>query len=59
MLEGNSGTSLAKFKIELGGTTNQPVTFTYQTMDGTATAGEDYVAVPPTTVTFATVSVPP
>src|SRR3954453_6970280 len=34
----------AKFKIDIGGPAETSVTITYRTVDGTATAGEDYVA---------------
>src|SRR4051794_13346236 len=34
----------AKFKIDIGGPADSSVTITYRTVDGTATAGEDYVA---------------
>src|SRR3954470_4687544 len=34
----------AKFKIDIGGPADNSVTISYRTVDGTATAGEDYVA---------------
>src|SRR3954471_1346860 len=34
----------AKFKVDIGGPADNSVTITYRTVDGTATAGEDYVA---------------
>ncbi len=42
--EGNSGTSLANFEVSLSKTFEQPVTVSYATGNGTATAGSDYVA---------------
>lgn len=49
--EGNSTNSLPMTIFLQGGTT-QPVTVTYRTSDGTATAGQDYTAIPDTTVTI-------
>src|SRR4051794_37359744 len=34
----------AKFKIDIGGPADSSMTITYRTVDGTAKAGEDYVA---------------
>lgn len=51
--EGNSGAAAAEFTITRSGDLSQTVTVDYQTADGTATAGSDYLAVPPTTLTFA------
>ncbi|MFM7740607.1 MAG: Calx-beta domain-containing protein, partial [Planctomycetota bacterium] len=42
--EGNSGTSNMVFTVSISAATTAPVTFTYATADGTATAGSDYVA---------------
>jgi N,N-dimethylformamidase beta subunit-like, C-terminal/Concanavalin A-like lectin/glucanases superfamily/Bacterial Ig-like domain/Bacterial Ig domain/Calx-beta domain len=50
--EGNSGTVNATFTVTLSAASSQTVTVTYATADGTATAGSDYTAVPPTTLTF-------
>jgi chitinase len=43
--EGNSGTINAVFTVTLSAASNQTVTVEYSTADGTATAGNDYVAV--------------
>jgi len=50
--EGNTGTKLATFTVTLSNPSSQTVTVTWQTADGTATAGSDYVAVPATVLTF-------
>jgi hypothetical protein len=50
-LEGHSGTTPASVNIVLSNQSLEPVTVTYQTMDGTATAGADYEAASGT-VTF-------
>ncbi len=42
--EGNSGSSNIVFTVSLTAATSTPVTFTYATADGTATAGSDFVA---------------
>jgi Bacterial Ig domain/Calx-beta domain len=42
-LEGNSGTTNFVFTVSLTNVTTQPVTVYYQTADGTALAGSDYV----------------
>jgi aryl-phospho-beta-D-glucosidase BglC (GH1 family) len=42
--EGNSGTSTARYTVTLSAATAAPVTITYVTANGTATAGSDYVA---------------
>ncbi|NNV54204.1 LamG-like jellyroll fold domain-containing protein [Limnovirga soli] len=42
--EGNSGTTLAKFKVSLSSASTSTVTVNYSTADSTATAGSDYVA---------------
>jgi hypothetical protein len=50
--EGNSGTTSFNFVIHLTRASAAPVTVTYSTENGTATAGSDYTAVPPTALTF-------
>jgi probable HAF family extracellular repeat protein len=40
--EGHSGTRAASFTVTLSTAASQPVTLSYQTADGTATAGSDY-----------------
>jgi hypothetical protein len=52
-IEGNSGTTAIEFTVSLNPASTAPVTVTYATADGTATAGNDYVAKPATVVTFA------
>lgn len=42
--EGNSGTTLMKFKVTLSSASTSTVTVNYATVDSTATAGSDYVA---------------
>ncbi len=49
--EGNSGTALATFSVSLSNASSQTITVNYQTANGTATAGPDYVAASGT-VTF-------
>jgi uncharacterized repeat protein (TIGR01451 family) len=44
VLEGDSGTTIANFTVTLAGATRQSVTVQFNTIDGTATAGLDYVA---------------
>ncbi|HEX7314291.1 MAG TPA: Calx-beta domain-containing protein [Pyrinomonadaceae bacterium] len=51
--EGNSGTVNATFAIRLSEASDKTVTVVYATSDGTAKAPGDYVAVPPTMLTFA------
>ncbi|MDQ1642555.1 MAG: large repetitive protein [Actinomycetota bacterium] len=51
--EGNSGTKSATFTITRTGSTTGTSTVSYATANGTATAGSDYTAVGPTTLTFA------
>jgi hypothetical protein len=48
-----SGSSPMDFTVNLSASYPQPVTVTCATSDDTATAGVDYVAIPPTTLTFA------
>ncbi|UTW58745.1 hypothetical protein KFE96_00110 [Kordiimonas sp. SCSIO 12603] len=49
--EGNSN-SVLTMTIFLQGGTTEPVTLTYQTTNGSALEGQDYIAVPPTTITI-------
>jgi hypothetical protein len=42
--EGNSGTRNANFTLRLSSASSQPVSVTYRTANGTATAGSDYQA---------------
>lgn len=42
--EGNSGTKLMTFTVSVNAPQTKAITFHYQTEDGTATAGSDYVA---------------
>jgi uncharacterized repeat protein (TIGR01451 family) len=44
LLEGNSGTTNAVFTVQLFSPSGYPVTVSYQTADGTAVAGNDYIA---------------
>jgi hypothetical protein len=44
LTEGNSGTKLMTFTVTLSAAYDQPVTVKYATEDGSATAGQDYVA---------------
>jgi hypothetical protein len=50
--EGNSGTTPFTFTISLSAALGQPVTVNYTSVNGTATAGEDYAAASGT-ITFA------
>jgi chitinase len=50
--EGNAGTKAAAFTVTLSAASVQPVTVSFATANGTATAGSDYVAASGT-VTFA------
>ena len=52
ILEGDSGTVDAVFTVSLSAASTQTVTVVAQTANGTATAGSDYTAVGPVTVTF-------
>jgi hypothetical protein len=51
--DGDSGTTLLNFTISLSRPSRRSVSVTYSTSDGTARAPTDYIAVAPTTVTFA------
>ncbi|MFN6185132.1 MAG: Calx-beta domain-containing protein [Microcystis sp.] len=50
--EGNSGTTNAVFTVSLSSAASTVVSVNYATANGTATAGTDYTALPPTTLTF-------
>ncbi|OYX04045.1 MAG: hypothetical protein B7Z15_17900, partial [Rhizobiales bacterium 32-66-8] len=52
VVEGNSGTKQMVFTVSLSKAATGPVTVAYATVDGTATAGQDYVAKSGT-ITFA------
>ena len=47
--EGNSGTTNAVFTVSLSSAASTVVSVDYATANGTATAGTDYTAIPPTT----------
>jgi hypothetical protein len=51
--EGDAGTKAATFSVSLTPASSNPVTVQVRTQDGSATAGSDYTALPPTTLTFA------
>jgi hypothetical protein len=52
--EGDSGDTDFTFPVTASGPSSDPMTVTYRTQDGTATAAaSDYTAVPPQTLTFA------
>jgi hypothetical protein len=52
--EGDTGVTTATFTVSLSVVTNETVTVDISTADGTATAGSDYVSLPPLSqVTFA------
>lgn len=53
LTEGNSGTKTATFTLTRAGAVTAASSVTVATTDGTATAGSDYIAVPPTVVSFA------
>ena len=53
IVEGDSGQRRAQFLIHLSRAPETPVTVTYATADGSAVAGQDYVAKLPGTVVFA------
>ncbi len=52
VIEGDDGQRVAKFYIQLSRPTASPITFTYDTADGTATAPTDYITKLPGTVNF-------
>jgi hypothetical protein len=52
IVEGDAGTVNAAFTVSLSTASTQTVTVVGQTANGTATAGTDYTAVGPVTVTF-------
>ncbi|MGV3658325.1 MAG: family 16 glycosylhydrolase [Chitinophagaceae bacterium] len=52
LFEGSSGTTPFEFTISMDKTFSQPVSVSYSTADGTAKAGEDYIAISAQTVTF-------
>jgi chitinase len=61
--EGNAGTIAETFTVSTPVTSSSPITFTYSTSDGTATAGSDYTATTaggtiPAGQTSTTVTVP-
>lgn len=53
VVEGNSGTANATFTISLSKASDQTITVTYGTADGTATSPADYTGTSPTVLTFA------
>lgn len=53
VMEGNSGTTNFEFKIQLSKAATKPVDVSYSTAEGTAKAGEDFVAVSNQTITIA------
>lgn len=52
--EGNSGTRIAAFALHLSAPSGKVVKVNYATQDGTAQAGDDYIAVPEAAVSFRT-----
>ena len=50
--EGDSGTSIATFTVSLSATSADTITVVAATADGSATAPGDYLALPPTPLTF-------
>ncbi len=52
VVEGNNGTKTVLFTVTLSKTHNQVVTVQYKSSAGSATAPEDYIAVPLQTLTF-------
>lgn len=50
--EGNSGNTAYTFRISLSQASSQDTTITYSTVDGTATAGEDFTGITDQTVTI-------
>src|SRR5262245_16998666 len=53
VVEGNSGTTQATFVVALSAAASQSVSCSFATANGTATAGSDYIAATPGTLTFA------
>lgn len=53
VVEGNRGTKTVNFTVRLSRVSNQTVTVQYRSQAGSATAPEDYIAVPLQTLTFA------
>ena len=53
VLASSGGPTEATFSVTLSAPSDQPATVEYATADGTASAGQDYVAVSPTVLTFA------
>jgi hypothetical protein len=53
VVKGNSGSKIANFAVTRSGVATGTASVVYQTMDGSATAGSDYQALPPTTLNFA------
>ena len=51
--EGNAGTSTMTFTVNLSAISGRDVSFSRATVDGTATAGSDYVALAPQTLSAA------
>src|SRR5262245_43540767 len=51
-LEGNAGVTPFTFTVTLSPASTGTVTVNYATANGTALAGSDYTAVPPTVLTF-------
>lgn len=51
--EGQAGNTLALFIVTLSAASTSPVSVTYATTNGTATAPSDYTAVPPSSLSFA------
>ncbi len=52
VIEGNNGTKTVFFQVTLSKSSNQVVTVQYKSSAGSATAPEDYIAVPLQTLTF-------
>lgn len=50
--EGNTGTTSFEFTAKLDNASSQPVSLNYSVVDGTAKAGEDFVAVTNQTIVF-------
>ncbi|GAB4443898.1 MAG: hypothetical protein OHK0015_44600 [Chloroflexi bacterium OHK40] len=52
VIEGNSGTTTLTFNVSVAGTHDIPVSVDVATADDSASAGSDYAALAPTTLTF-------